>query len=163
VSTAYGICHTVMDRVKFTDKMCVKIKNSMFKSSCTCHLKHVSNNRLEIVRLKLQLLLIMYFCWKCNMFYWIINNVHTRYCYLPLSWKSWNWFDCAVVGVLFIGVWQIPDAVDTVVCAPDDWWWYHQKHVEQFPDKINCITLHLVGYILEYSYGARIHELWKAL
>jgi hypothetical protein len=23
------------------------------------------------------------------------------------------------------------------------------KHVEQFPDKINCVTLHLVGYILE--------------
>jgi len=24
-------------------------------------------------------------------------------------------------------------AVDTVVCAPDDKWWYHPKHVEQFP------------------------------
>jgi hypothetical protein len=31
-------------------------------------------------------------------------------------------------------VWQTPDAVDTVVCAPDDGWWYHPKHVEQFPD-----------------------------
>jgi len=31
-------------------------------------------------------------------------------------------------------VWQIPDAVDTVVCAPDDGWKYHPKHVEQFPD-----------------------------
>ena len=30
-------------------------------------------------------------------------------------------------------VWQIPDAVDTVVCIPDDGWWYHPKHVEQFP------------------------------
>ena len=28
---------------------------------------------------------------------------------------------------------QIPDAVDTVVCAPDDGWRYHPKHVEQFP------------------------------
>ena len=52
----------------------------------------------------------------------------------------------------------IPDAVDTVVCAPDDGWWYHPKHVEQFPDKINGVTLHLVGYILEYSYDARTHE-----
>jgi len=34
-------------------------------------------------------------------------------------------------------VWQTPDAVDTVVCAPDDGWMYHPKHVEQFPDKIN--------------------------
>jgi hypothetical protein len=32
------------------------------------------------------------------------------------------------------------------------------KHVEQFPDKINCVTLHLVGYILEYYYDARTHE-----
>jgi hypothetical protein len=31
-------------------------------------------------------------------------------------------------------VWQIPDAVDTVVCAPDDGWKYHPKHVEQFPN-----------------------------
>jgi hypothetical protein len=30
-------------------------------------------------------------------------------------------------------VYQIPDAVDTVVCAPDDGWKYHPKHVEQFP------------------------------
>ena len=52
----------------------------------------------------------------------------------------------------------IPDAVDTVVCAPDDRWWYHPKHVEQFKDKINCVTLHLVGCILEYSYDARTHE-----
>jgi hypothetical protein len=42
-------------------------------------------------------------------------------------------------------------AVDTVFCAPDDGWRYHQKYVKQFPDKINCIMLHLFGYILEYA------------
>jgi len=52
-----------------------------------------------------------------------------RYCYLPLSWKSWNRFECALGGV-----WHIPDAVDKVVCAPDDVWKYEPKHVEQFPD-----------------------------
>jgi hypothetical protein len=45
-----------------------------------------------------------------------------------------------------------------VVCAPDDGWRYHPKYVEQFPDKINYVTLHLVGYILEYYYDARTHE-----
>jgi hypothetical protein len=35
---------------------------------------------------------------------------------------------------------------------------YHPKHVEQFPDKINCVALHLVGYILEYSYDTRTHK-----
>jgi hypothetical protein len=33
-----------------------------------------------------------------------------------------------------VTVWQIPDAVDTVACAPDDGWGYRPKHVEQFPD-----------------------------
>jgi len=95
-----------------------------------------------------------------------------RYCYLPVSWKRWNWFECAVYSTLkpvptlprqrqvAVKVWQIPDAVDTVVCAPDDGWWYHPKHVDQFPDKINCVTLHLVGHILECSYDARTHECW---
>ena len=46
---------------------------------------------------------------------------------------------------------QIPDAVDTVMCARDDGWRYHPKHVEQFPGKINYVTLHLVGYILEQN------------
>jgi hypothetical protein len=44
---------------------------------------------------------------------------------------------------------QVPDAVDTVVCAPDDGWRYHPKYVEQFPDKINCVTLHLIGHVLQ--------------
>jgi hypothetical protein len=39
------------------------------------------------------------------------------------------------------------DAVDIDVCVPDDGWKYHPKHAKQFPDKINCVTLHLVGYI----------------
>ena len=29
---------------------------------------------------------------------------------------------------------QVSDAVDTVVCAPDDGWRYHPKHVQQFQD-----------------------------
>ena len=55
-------------------------------------------------------------------------------------------------------VWQIPDAVDTVVRTPDDGWGYRPKRVERFLDIINCVTLHLVGYILEYYYDARTHE-----
>ena len=29
--------------------------------------------------------------------------------------------------------------IDTVICAPDDGWRSHSKHVEQFTDKINCV------------------------
>jgi hypothetical protein len=39
-----------------------------------------------------------------------------------------------------------------------DGWWYHPKHVEQFLDKINIVTLHFAGYILQYSYDALTNE-----
>jgi hypothetical protein len=65
---------------------------------------------------------------------WYLSD---SYCYLPRQRQ------------IAVTVWQIPDDVDTVVYAPDYGWRYHPKHVEQFPDKINCVTLHLVGYILE--------------
>ena len=35
--------------------------------------------------------------------------------------------------------WLVPDAVDTVICAPDDGRRNRPKHVEQFTDKINCV------------------------
>jgi hypothetical protein len=47
---------------------------------------------------------------------------------------------------------QIPDAVDEVVCAPDDGWKYHPNHVEQFSN-INklCNVASCWIYILEYT------------
>ena len=38
------------------------------------------------------------------------------------------------------------------------WVAYYPKHVERFPDKMNCVTLHHFGYILEYSYDTRTHK-----
>jgi hypothetical protein len=45
---------------------------------------------------------------------------------------------------------QIPDAVDTVVCAPDAGWKYHPEHVEQFPD-INKLCDVASCWIYEYT------------
>jgi len=38
-------------------------------------------------------------------------------------------------------VWPVPDAVIIVICAPDDGWSYHPKHVERavYRNIINCI------------------------
>jgi len=33
---------------------------------------------------------------NCIYSIWYLSH---RYCYLPLSWKSLNWFECAVCGV----------------------------------------------------------------
>jgi len=89
------------------------------------------------------------------------------YCYLPLSWNSWNWFECAVGGVHHPQHAQTSSNSSTIAAGSNNgvtntgccrysclrsWWWVvvNLKHVEQFPDKINCVMLHLVGYILEY-------------
>ena len=64
---------------------------------------------------------------NCIYSIWYLSH---RYCYLPLSWKSWNWFECAEGGVRSsisstiaagssIGL-TIPDAVCTALCS---WWW----------------------------------------
>jgi hypothetical protein len=85
-----------------------------------------------------------------NCIYSILYLSH-RYCYLPLSWKSWNRFECAVGGVR-------QDAVDTVVCAPDNEWKYHPKHVEQFPDinklcdVASCWIYKYIGLYLRCTY-----------
>jgi len=48
----------------------------------------------------------------------------------------------------------MPDAVDTVVCAPDVGWKYHPKHVERFPDKnklcnvASCWIYEYIGILL---------------
>jgi len=103
---------------------------------------------------------------NCNYSIWYLSH---RYCYLPLSWKSWNWFVCAVGGLSHPQRTQTGSNSSTIAadssngvtntrccsysfCAPDDGWLYHPKHVEQFPDKINCLTLHLVGYTRVYIY-----------
>jgi hypothetical protein len=50
----------------------------------------------------------------------------------------------------------IPDAVDTVVCAPDDEWKYHAKYVEEFPDinklcnVASCWIYQCTGILLGY-------------
>ena len=56
---------------------------------------------------------------NCIYSIWHLSN---GYCYLPLSRQ------------VAVTVWHVPDTVNTVVCAPDDGWRYHPKHVEQFPD-----------------------------
>jgi len=54
----------------------------------------------------------------------------------------------------------VPDAVITVICAPDDGWSYHPKHVELFREifKKNCTQSHLVGQLLTLIHDARTHE-----
>jgi hypothetical protein len=44
----------------------------------------------------------------------------------------------------------MPDAVDIDVCAPDDGWKYHPKHVEQFPN-INKLCNVASCWIYEYT------------
>jgi len=51
----------------------------------------------------------------------------------------------------------LPDAADRVICATDEGWRNHPKHVEQFTDKINCVQLHLVGHLLTQN-NVKLHR-----
>ena len=48
----------------------------------------------------------------------------------------------------------MPDAVDTVVCVPDDGWRYHPKHVEQFPEINKMCSGAFVGLNQKINYAA---------
>jgi len=56
-------------------------------------------------------------------------------------------------------------AVDTVVCAPDDGWKYHPKHVEQFPDinelcnVASCWMYEYIGILLGVHYIPHISRI----
>jgi len=127
----------------------------------------------------------VYFIWKLLYMFWVVSSsiirsannciysiwyLSHRYCYLPLSRKSRNWFEYAVGGVPTTSSNSSTIAEDssngvtnTKCCRYSClrswwWWWYHLKHVEQFQDKINCVNLYLVRYIVEYYYDARTHE-----
>jgi len=70
--------------------------------------------------------------YNCNYSIWPWSN---RLCYLPLRWWSWTSVPTSPpYRKVAETVWPGPDAVITVICAPDDGWSYHPKHVEQFTE-----------------------------
>ena len=50
--------------------------------------------------------------------------------YIPIYIQE----DATLHSLFVSGKCSVPDAVDTVVCAPDDGWRCHPKRVAQFPD-----------------------------
>jgi len=49
------------------------------------------------------------------------------------AYKKWNKIASDIKLVSY------SSAVDIVICAPDDGWRNHPKHVAQFADKIKCV------------------------
>ena len=96
---------------------------------------------------------------NCIYSIWYLSH---RYCYLPLSWKSWNWFQCAdslragsgwngvpswsCCQAVRIPVWYIP-----LLClqwkTPDDGQRNCPKHVEFYSKNKFEKLVHLVGFI----------------
>jgi hypothetical protein len=102
--------------------------------------------------------------YNCIYSIWYLSH---RYCYLLLSWNIWNWFQRAVGGVRHPHHAQTGSNSSTIaadnsngvknirccrysLCAPDDGWKYHPKHVEQFPD-INKLCDVVSCWINEYT------------
>jgi hypothetical protein len=89
-----------------------------------------------------------------------------RYCYLPLSWKSWNMFECALGGLRHPQHTQTGSNSSTIAADSSNgvtntrccrcnfmrsWWWVEvpPKHVQQFPD-INKLCDVASCWIYEY-------------
>jgi hypothetical protein len=64
-----------------------------------------------------------------------------------------------------VTVWQISDAVGTVVCTSDDGWKYHPKHVEQLPgmyklsNVASCWIYEYNGILLGVHYILHINRI----
>jgi len=83
----------------------VRLKNLTFMSPCILSIFQYISNKMQRYT--------AYFIWKllymfrvapspiirkandCIYNIWYFSH---HYCYLPLSWKSWNWFECSVGG-----------------------------------------------------------------
>ena len=98
------------------------------KSRWTIKLRHIKINRLKVVKLKITIVLTTFSLLILLRLSFIVHLDfnHTVFLYPHIHFIS-NL-------ILSIIVWQVPEAVDKFVCAPDDGWRYHPKHVEQFPD-----------------------------
>ena len=55
----------------------------------------------------------------------------------------------------------MPDAVDTVVCAPDDGRRYNPKHIEQFPEinKLCNVEFYIHGFVHRHSILIRSNKM----
>jgi len=101
--------------------------------------------------------------YNCIYSIWYLSHSY----YLPLSLKSWNRYECAVGGVRHPQHTQTGSNSSTIavdssncvtntrccrysLCAPDDEWKYHPKHVEQFQD-INKLCNVASCWIYEYT------------
>jgi len=82
--------------------------------------------------------------YNCNYSIWHRSN---RLCYLRLAWSSCS--SCSTTATIITGI-----------CAPDDVWSYHPKHVARavYRNIIHCIQSHLVGQLLTLIHDARSHE-----
>jgi len=107
---------------------------------------------------------------NCIYIIWYLSH---RYCYLPL----WNRFECAVGGVRHPQHTQTSSNTYTIAAESSNgvtntrccrysclssWIWVvvtpEKCRAVSRLKKIKCVTLHLVGYILEYSYDAQTNE-----
>jgi hypothetical protein len=81
--------------------------------------------------------------YNCIYRIWYLSH---RYCYLPLSWKSWNGFECAVGGV------RHPQHTQTGL-HPATTEYTHQHNRLICRHTIDCVTIdvHKKPYIYSFS------------
>jgi hypothetical protein len=85
-----------------------------FQQDATLHSLFISGKLLYIFRVVSPPIISS--THNCIYSIWYLSN---RYCYLPLLWKSWNWFECGV-GIVLICFPEINKLCNVSSCK-DPW------------------------------------------
>jgi hypothetical protein len=95
--------------------------------------------------------------YNCIYDIWYLSH---RYCYLPLSWKSWNWFECALGGdYIYVCVFVCGGMMGDIALlafqfALDEEEWSALRAVWDFPEERTPVVIELetFGPHIRYEY-----------
>jgi hypothetical protein len=104
--------------------------------------------------------------YNCIYSIWYLSH---RYCYLSLSWKSWNWFECALahsnqfqLESLLASCQHNLNDIYLLLCiqcwTPDVGQRNCPKHVEFYSKNKSEKLVRLVGFIIRIYHDARSSE-----
>ena len=88
------MCYKVTRKILYEILMFLSI---YFQQDATLHSLFISGKLLYVFRVVSQPII-----WSTHNSIYSIWYLSNRYWYLPLLWKSWNWFECGV-GIVLTG------------------------------------------------------------
>jgi len=173
VGSDYSSVHRITSSINGYTKRCNKLSEMLvplLSAVIFCGLEYPFNIIMYFSAMKNERVCVVWCIWEAEFLIalQVVSNIMSLYRQTFKTIKLWVAYATRSTlkpvptlprqGQRAITAWQIPDAVDTVVCAPDDKWWYHPKHVEQFRNVASC-WIYIRIFILDVNENLRINLL----